>query len=100
MSNWVVNELIRAVHANEDLKHFDLGDFNKYLYWDPHLKSLVEVLEDRPNVCSFKASVCRAAFRPAYFYLQQLLSRNRSIRVANEKGGICSDVLVIYQLYS
>lgn len=96
--NAVPQELIRAIHANRNLKVLNLCAPGKD--WDPHVETLFKCLKDHKGLWTFKINVSDSAFGPDFSHLRELLSHNRYIKVVDESGKVYSDGLLIDKLYS
>lgn len=83
MPKCVVQELVRAILANPNLKVFYLSSDDENLDWEPHMLTLLKCLKDHKGLV-FKVTVGNSAFGPDFSYLQELLSQNRDITVTDE----------------
>ncbi len=96
----VAGELIRTALANSNLQVLDLGNLREKPWWDQHVETLLDGLKDHTELLTLKLEVGNDAFGLDFCYLRRLLSRNRKIKVTNEKGVIYSDGSSIHELYS
>jgi hypothetical protein len=97
----VVEALLHAVNANDNLRVFDLST-NEYddLPWNPHWITILKGLEGHSGLNTFRLSVQDSVLGPDYSYLRELLSHSRGITVTDGNGRIYTDGLLVDELYS
>lgn len=101
--------LIRAIEANQNLRHLDLSTTDSALNWTPHLELIFKSMGNHKGLRTFKVQEYSPRkvwseeigdyYDEGYCWLKWLLSRNRKITVYDKTGEVCSDQSVD-QLYA
>ncbi|GAX22401.1 hypothetical protein FisN_14Hu014 [Fistulifera solaris] len=98
----VVQELIRAVLANSNMKVFRLCPESLLFYWEPHSATLLKAFKAHKELTEFALIVHdeELSFGPDFIYLRQLLLHDRKFTVVNPNGPNCFANDSIEDLYS
>jgi hypothetical protein len=110
----VGESLVQAVAANPKLKVLDIsrevfyreiffGEFSPvdiYEHWDAHLKDLLHLIEDHAALETLKIPTYPTKKDPNYSWLNQLLKRNKKIRVVDRFDELVTDGALIDQQYA
>ena len=97
----LVEAVVRIIQGNKALTHLDLSRSVPFLTLTPHLHSIFKAMENHSELRTFivEENYYSWGYRH-YFWLEQLLSRNRNINVLNRWGRRCSNGSVIDKLYA
>ena len=100
MDGTVTEALMRAIQANPQLSYMDLSYTHYRFDWTPYLPSIFEVMKDHIGLRTFVlADKYYRPNHPIFSWLEQLLSRNRTITVLDVNNNRCTNGSRIDKLY-